>query len=92
MILDYAHSEVKPLPKLRLYDFLKKSVLLAYHASSIMLVLLYCFFYTALVDCLFPCYPLFENDPNLKSLRKDERFITFMAQMKRQWERYNATL
>ena len=40
----------------------------------------------------FPCYPLFENDPNLKSLRKDERFITFMAQMKRQWERYNATL
>jgi serine/threonine protein kinase/lipoprotein NlpI len=40
----------------------------------------------------FPCYPLFENDANLSSLRKDERFITFMAQMKRQWERYNATL
>lgn len=40
----------------------------------------------------FPCYPLFENDANLNSLRKDERFITFMAQMKRQWEHYNATL
>ncbi len=40
----------------------------------------------------FPCYPLFENDANLNILRRDERFITFMAQMKRQWERYNATL
>jgi tetratricopeptide (TPR) repeat protein len=40
----------------------------------------------------FPCYPLFENDANLNSLRKDERFITFMAQMKRQWERYKTTL
>ena len=26
----------------------------------------------------FPCYPLFENDANLNSLRKDERFIAFM--------------
>ena len=40
----------------------------------------------------FPCYPQFENDANLNSLRKDERFITFMRQMKRQWERYNTTL
>lgn len=40
----------------------------------------------------FPCYPLFENDANLNSLRKDERFMTFMAQAKRKWERYNATL
>jgi tetratricopeptide (TPR) repeat protein len=40
----------------------------------------------------FPCYPLFENDANLNSLRKDERFITFMAKLRQQWERYNATL
>jgi tetratricopeptide (TPR) repeat protein len=40
----------------------------------------------------FPCYPFYENDFNLNSLRKDERFIDFMGQMKRQWERYKATL
>jgi serine/threonine protein kinase/tetratricopeptide (TPR) repeat protein len=40
----------------------------------------------------FPCYPLFENDTNLNSLRKDQRFIAFMAKLKQQWERYNATL
>src|SRR5947209_4055918 len=39
-----------------------------------------------------PCYPLFENDANLSSLRKDQRFITFMAKLKQQWERYQATL
>jgi DNA-binding winged helix-turn-helix (wHTH) protein/TolB-like protein/Tfp pilus assembly protein PilF len=40
----------------------------------------------------FPCYPLFERDPNLNNLRKDPRFITFMASLKDQWERYQATL
>jgi len=40
----------------------------------------------------FPCYPLFENDANLNSLRKDERFVAFMAKLKQKWERYNATL
>ena len=40
----------------------------------------------------FPCYPLFENDANLNSLRKDERFIVFMAKLKQQWEHYDATL
>ena len=40
----------------------------------------------------FPCYPLFENDANLNSLRKDGRFITFMAKLKQEWERYNNTL
>jgi serine/threonine protein kinase/Flp pilus assembly protein TadD len=39
----------------------------------------------------FPCYPLFENDANLNSLRKDERFIAFMAKLKQQWERYQAS-
>jgi hypothetical protein len=34
---------------------------------------------------------LFENDANLDSLRKDERFIAFMAKLKQQWQNYNAT-
>jgi len=40
----------------------------------------------------FPCYPLFENDANLNNLRKDERFIAFMAKLQQPWERLNATL
>jgi serine/threonine protein kinase/Tfp pilus assembly protein PilF len=40
----------------------------------------------------FPCYPLFERDANLNSLRKDERFITLMARFRKQWEHYKATL
>jgi len=40
----------------------------------------------------FPCYPLFENDANLNSLRKDEHFIAFMAKLKQRWEHYRATL
>ncbi len=46
--------------------------------------------YTA--DDGFPCYPLFENDANLNSLRNDERFIAFMVKLKQQWEHYQATL
>lgn len=40
----------------------------------------------------FPCYPLFERDPNLDHLRQDRRFITFMAKLKEQWEHYKAML
>ena len=40
----------------------------------------------------FPCYPLFEGDSNLDSLRKEAGFISFMAQQKQQWEHFNATL
>jgi DNA-binding winged helix-turn-helix (wHTH) protein/TolB-like protein len=40
----------------------------------------------------FPCYPLFARDPNLDHLRQDQRFIAFMARLKDQWERYQATL
>lgn len=46
----------------------------------------------AAADDGMPCYPLFESDPNLNSLRNDERFIAFMAKLKQQWEHYNATL
>jgi hypothetical protein len=34
----------------------------------------------------FPCYPLFERDPNLDNLRQNPRFIEFMAKQKKQWE------
>jgi hypothetical protein len=40
----------------------------------------------------FPCYPLFEGDANLVNLRKDPRFVAFLANQKQQGERYNATL
>ncbi|MFZ0061814.1 MAG: tetratricopeptide repeat protein, partial [Pyrinomonadaceae bacterium] len=40
----------------------------------------------------FPCYPLFENDANLNNLRKDERFIAFMAKLREQLDHYDATL
>jgi eukaryotic-like serine/threonine-protein kinase len=40
----------------------------------------------------FPCYPLFEGDTNLDSLRKDPRFVSFLAKQKAQWEHFNATL
>jgi len=40
----------------------------------------------------FPCYPLFEGDANLGNLRKDARFISFMAKLKQQWEHYDAIL
>jgi len=40
----------------------------------------------------FPCYPLFEKDPNLKNLKDDTQFKAFMTTLKEQWERYKATL
>jgi hypothetical protein len=40
----------------------------------------------------FPCYPMYENDPILNNLRKDPAFIEFLAQLKKQWEQYKATL
>ena len=39
-----------------------------------------------------PCYPLFENDPYLASLRGDAEFVSFMNRMKAQWERFRKTL
>jgi TolB-like protein/Tfp pilus assembly protein PilF len=37
----------------------------------------------------FPCYPLFERDANLDSLRQDARFIKFMAKLSQQWADYS---
>ena len=39
-----------------------------------------------------PCYPLFERDPDLDSLRKDPEFVAFMERLKAQHERFRATL
>jgi hypothetical protein len=36
----------------------------------------------------FPCYPLFEKDPNLDSLRQDSGFAALLAKLKQQWEHY----
>ncbi len=40
----------------------------------------------------FPCYPLFERDANLDSLRQDEKFIMFLSKEKQQWEHYETIL
>jgi len=40
----------------------------------------------------FPCYPLFEKDPNLNNLRHDPRFAQFMNDLRIQWEHYKATM
>jgi tetratricopeptide (TPR) repeat protein len=46
----------------------------------------------AAADDGFPCYPLFEKDPYLDHLRKDQRFLTLMAKLKEQWEHYQTIL
>ena len=40
----------------------------------------------------FPCYPLFESDPNLNNLRRDARFIAFMEKLKPQWDHHKTIL
>ena len=40
----------------------------------------------------FPCYPLFESDTNLDKIRRDARFLTFMAKLRQQWEYYRTIL
>ena len=40
----------------------------------------------------FPCYPLFERDPSLNSIRSFPRFVAFMTGIKKQWEYYRKTL
>jgi eukaryotic-like serine/threonine-protein kinase len=39
-----------------------------------------------------PCYPLFMNDPNLKSLQKDPAYLALIVKIKEQWEYYRANL
>ncbi len=36
----------------------------------------------------FPCFPLFERDSFLDTIRKDPDFIRFMAEMRTRWESY----
>ena len=46
----------------------------------------------AAADDGFPCYPLFEKDPNLNNLRQDPRFTVFLEKQKQQWEHYKSIL
>jgi TolB-like protein len=43
-------------------------------------------------DTGLPCYPLFQNDPNLTNLRQDPDYLALMAELKTQWERWKRTL
>jgi serine/threonine-protein kinase len=40
----------------------------------------------------FPCYPLFERDRNLDSLRHNAHFVRFMTSLRQQWEDYKTKL
>ena len=40
----------------------------------------------------FPCYPLFAADTQLEALRRDPRFIAFLATMRRDWEQRQKSL
>ena len=40
----------------------------------------------------FPCYPLFERDPNLDKLRSNPEFANFLARMKVRWENYRMVI
>jgi len=46
----------------------------------------------AAADDGLPCYPLFETDSNLDSLRQDARFATFLKKQKEDWEHYKSIL
>ena len=40
----------------------------------------------------YPCYPMYESLRSLGQLAADAHFQSFLAEQKRQWERYKATL
>jgi DNA-binding winged helix-turn-helix (wHTH) protein/Tfp pilus assembly protein PilF len=42
----------------------------------------------AAADDGFPCYPCFEKDPNLDSLRGHPRFVNLMSSLHRQWRQF----
>ncbi len=40
----------------------------------------------------FPCYPKYENDPNLDKIRQDPQFISLMKDLKKRWESFKAMI
>ena len=47
------------------------------------------FLQMAAEDC-YPCYPLFQRDANLDSIRQNPKFQSFLSAQKRQWEFYKS--
>ena len=47
---------------------------------------------TVAAETGFPCYVLFNEDPNLDSLRRDPRFIALMTKLRTQWEHFQTVL
>jgi DNA-binding winged helix-turn-helix (wHTH) protein/tetratricopeptide (TPR) repeat protein len=45
----------------------------------------------ATADDGFPCYPCFERDPNLDSLRQHRRFVELMSLLRKRWTRFRQT-
>ncbi len=46
----------------------------------------------AAADDGFPCYPLFERDPNLQNLREDARSVAFLEKLRKEGESYRSLL
>jgi DNA-binding winged helix-turn-helix (wHTH) protein/tetratricopeptide (TPR) repeat protein len=46
----------------------------------------------ATADDGFPCYPYFERDPNLDSLRRYPRFVELMSLLRKRWMRFTEAL
>ena len=42
----------------------------------------------AAADDGFPCYPCFERDPNLDSIRQHPRFVDLMSVVRKEWTRF----
>ena len=40
----------------------------------------------------FPCYPLYESDANLDTLRQDSRFHKFMKKLRHHWLGYQGMI
>jgi hypothetical protein len=40
----------------------------------------------------FPCYPVYERDPNLNGLRQDPEFESLMNDLRKEWESHRSLM